>query len=158
MKENHCTANIICNYKVAAFCYFTSGYKTTRVRSILPEYSTQIVSIFFVKVTIMGCIAVCWIGTKVSEVTVASIFRVEDKRQQVSKYIMVKKSFHPCLMYNVDLYVVRRCMATPQPPLHSTTSHKTIMLTSILLRWIIKFQRMLYEKCIIWRVKYKIMK
>jgi len=105
MKENHCTANIICNYKVAAFCYFTSGYKTTRVRSILPEYSTQIVSIFFVKVTIMACVAVRWIGTKVSEVTIASIFRVEDKRQQVSKYIMVEKSLHPCLMYNVNLYV-----------------------------------------------------
>jgi len=59
---------------------------------MLPEYSTYIVSIFFVKVTIMACIAVHWIGIKVSEVTVASIFRVEDKRQQVSKYIMVKKS------------------------------------------------------------------
>jgi hypothetical protein len=98
MKENHCTANIKCNYKVAAFCYFTSEYKTTRVRSMLPEYSTHIVSIFFVKVRIMACIAVSWICTNVSEVTVASSFRAEDKRQLVSKYIMVKKSLHPCLM------------------------------------------------------------
>jgi hypothetical protein len=76
---------------------------------MLPENSTHIVSIFFVKVTIMGCVAVCWRGTKVSEVTVTSIFRVEDKRQQVSKYIMVRKSLYPCLMYNVHLYVHDMC-------------------------------------------------
>jgi len=75
------------------------------VRIMLPENSTHIVSIFFVKVTIVGCIAVRWTGTKVSEVTVASIFKEEDKRQQVSKYIMVNKSLYPCLTYNVDLYV-----------------------------------------------------
>ena len=76
---------------------------------MLPEDSTHIVSIFFVKVTIMGLIAVRWIGTKVSEVTVASIFRVEAKRQQVSKYKMVKKSLYLCLMYNLDLYVHDMC-------------------------------------------------
>jgi hypothetical protein len=48
-------------------------------------------------------------ATKVSEVTVASIFTVEDKRQQVSKYIMVNKSLYPYLMYNVDLYVHDMC-------------------------------------------------
>jgi hypothetical protein len=113
MKENHkmvayCTVNIICNYKGAAFHYFTSGYKTIRVGSMF-ECSTHIVNIFFVKVTIMWCIAVCWIGTKVSEVPVATIFRVEDKMQQMSKYIMVKKSLYPCLIYNVDLYVHAMC-------------------------------------------------
>jgi hypothetical protein len=49
----------------------------------------------------MRFIAVRWIGTKVSEVPVAFIFGVEDKKQQVSKYIMAKKSLYPYLMYNV---------------------------------------------------------
>jgi len=62
---------------------------------MLPENSTHIVSIFFVEVIIMGCIAVRWTGAKVSEVTVASIFRVEDKRQQVSKYVKFNKSLYP---------------------------------------------------------------